>query len=206
MEKTLHIKKFPVLENEKLLISMAADGDREAYGKLYTYYYGYLFNSLVFISKSREDTEEIIHDVFLKVWKTRENLTMIRSFKDYIYTIARNQLFDLLKRNKIKSRAMKFVANNVEQEKNNTPEQELVFQQYHAAALEAINSLSDKKKEILILRTRDGLSLHEIAAKMHISHAAVKKHLYTAIKLIKIHLQRNAGWAVLAIFWNIFLK
>jgi len=69
-----------MLPDEQSLMSQAAEGNRNASGRLYTYYFPFLFDSVFFICKSKEDTEEIIHDAFMKIWAKKETLSMVRSF------------------------------------------------------------------------------------------------------------------------------
>ena len=67
------------------MLQRTADGSREAFEKLYTHYYTGLYRFISFIIDSHEDTEEIIQDIFLKIWMKKETLIGIRSFDDYLF-------------------------------------------------------------------------------------------------------------------------
>ena len=77
------------------MLQRTAEGSREAFEKLYAHYYAGLYRFIAFIIDSHEDTEEIIQDIFLKVWVKKETLVGIRSFEDYLFRMARNRVFDL---------------------------------------------------------------------------------------------------------------
>ena len=62
------------IPDEADLVRLAADGDQVANGRLYTHYYPQLYSSIAFMAQSHEDAQEIIHDTFLKIWKTKESL------------------------------------------------------------------------------------------------------------------------------------
>ncbi len=77
--------------NESSLLKKASAGDRIAFSTLYTHYFPRLYRFVFFINQSHEDTEEILQDVFLKIWDKKESLPRIRSFEDYIFRMAKEQ-------------------------------------------------------------------------------------------------------------------
>ncbi len=181
------------IPDEASLVRAAADGDQVAYGRLYSFYYPQLYTSIAFMAQSHEDAQEIIHETFLKIWKTKESLLLVRSFEDYAYTLAKNLLFNLLKRKKVGRRVMQFLADESIKNAGPSPDQELLYKQYYQAAIDAINRLSEQKRKIFLLRTQENLSLGEIADEMGISISAVKKHLYGAFESVKEALRQNTG-------------
>lgn len=181
------------MPEEVTLVKLAAGGDQVAYGRLYSFYYPQLYNSLAFMAQSHEDAQEIIHETFLKIWKGRETLEFVRSFEDYAYTIAKNLLFNQLKRKKVNQRAMQSLSDQSIQNTGPSPDQEYLYKQYYQAAIAAINQLPPQKQRIFLLRTQEGLSLEEIAQEMNISVSTVKKHLYAALTTVKDALRQNTG-------------
>ena len=192
-EHPLHTEAFSRLPDEAALIQRAAEGDQQAYGRLYSYYYPRLYTSLAFISQSHEDAEEVIHEVFLKIWKSKEGLILVRSFEDYAYILAKNLLFNQLKRRKVNEKVLNTLSAQSVRNTGSSPDQQLLFKQYYQTALAAIDQLSEQKRKIFLLRTQNGLSLNEIAAEMGIAHPTVKKHLYAAIDFVKQYLRQHAG-------------
>lgn len=164
-----------------------------AYGRLYSYYYPRLHTSLAFMAGSPEDAQEIIHEVFLKIWKSKESLILVRSFEDYAYTIAKNLLFNHLKRKKIGQRVMQALSDPSLKNTGPSPDQEYIYKQYYQTAVTAIDQLSHQKKRIFLLRTQEGLALEDIAREMGISVSAVKKHLYAALQWVKDALKQQMG-------------
>lgn len=187
--------KNPVerIPSEAALVRLASDGDQAAYSRLYSFYYPQLYNSLFFIAQSHEDAQEIIHETFLKIWKTRESLVMVRSFEDYAYTIAKNLLFNYLKRKKINQRVIQTLSDESVGNTGPAPDEEYLYKQYYQTAINAINELSEQKRRIFLMRTQEGLTLDNIAGEMGISVSAVKKHLYAALESVKKVLRQHAG-------------
>jgi len=195
---------FVRLPEEAALIRLAALGDQAAYGRLYSYYYPHLYTSLSFMAGSPEDAQEIIHEVFLKMWKTKESLALVRSFEDYAYTIAKNLLFNHLKRKKIGQRVIESLSDPSVKNTGPSPDQEYIYKQYYQAAVTAIRQLSGQKRRIFLLRTQEGMALEDIAREMGISVSTVKKHLYAALQWVKDALRQQMGELLVLLFIYFF--
>jgi len=192
------------IPDEAALVRCAADGDQLAFGRLYSFYYPQLYTSLAFIAQSHEDTQEIIHETFLKIWKTKESLVLVRSFEDYAYTIAKNLLFNQLKRKKVSQRIIRSLSDQSVKNTGPSPDEEYLYKQYYQTAISAINQLPEQKQRIFLLRTQEGLSLGDIANEMGISVSAVKKHLYAALASVKEALRQKQGDILLLLLLYFF--
>ncbi|WP_295122798.1 RNA polymerase sigma factor [uncultured Chitinophaga sp.] len=190
---------LPPIENENALLLRVADGDRAAYSMLYRQYYPRLYNFVFFFCQSKEDAEEVIQECLLKVWERRHTLIGIRSFEQYLFRMAKNRLLDVTRRRLTGNRVAEVVAGS-SPETENLVDNEVLFNQYHRIALDALAQLSDKKKTIFLMSAQQDMSLDEIAAALGVSRAAVKKHLYAAIRQMKDHLKDHADWGLILVF------
>lgn len=82
--------------SDQLLVSELKNHNEKAFRSLFDLYYQDIYGYSMSLLKSKELAEENVQDVFLKVWLHRENLNLEQSFKSYLFTIARNQAFNLL--------------------------------------------------------------------------------------------------------------
>jgi RNA polymerase sigma-70 factor (ECF subfamily) len=180
---------------------LTSEGDRLAYGRLYSYYYPQLYNSLEYISKSSEEAQEVIQDVFLKIWTTKESLIMVRSFEDYVFTLSKNLLIDRVRRKKTGLKILQSILDQPVISQGSSPEQQFVFKQYYSTALAALDQLSDQKKQIFLLRTQEGMKLAQIAEQMGITRPTVKKHLYSATYFIKEYLKKHGEGIIIFLFF-----
>jgi len=186
-------RKYTKLTDEQWLLQHTAEGSRDAYARLYAHYYPGLYRFVSFIIDSHEDTEEIIQDVFLKIWVKRETLPGIRSFDDYLFRMAKNRIFDASRQLKHRLRLARQISRQTQETEDSTYNT-LLFQEYHAIAQKAINLLPPRKKKIFLMNAVDEMTAQEIANTLGLSRTAVKKQLYEAIHFIKDHLRRNAEW------------
>jgi len=179
--------------NDNALLSQIAEGDRAAFTILYERYASNLFRFADSFCSSREVSEEIVQEIFLKVWLNRDTLTRITSVKSYLYQTAKNVSLNYIKRARIEDR----VLNVVEYNNKNTVsllENELVYNEYSELAKVAIDMLPVKRKEIFKLRLNEDLSLDEISEKLHISKSVVKKQLYSGMNFVRGYLSRHGAF------------
>ncbi|UYQ91020.1 RNA polymerase sigma-70 factor [Chitinophaga horti] len=186
----------PPIENESALLLRVADGDRAAYAVLYRQYFPRLYNFIFFFSQSKEDAEEVIQECLLKVWERRDTLVGIRSFEQYVFRMAKNRLLDLTRRRMTGSRVVARIAEN-KPGMENYVDDEVLFKQYQGIAMDALSRLTEKKRTIFLMSAQRDMTLDEIATALGLSRAAVKKHLYAAIRQMKDYLKEHAEWSLI---------
>jgi RNA polymerase sigma-70 factor (family 1) len=158
--------------------------DQQAYRELYTSLYSYLFGFAKTIVQSRESAEEVVSDVFIKLWERRKELEKIEHLKIYLYVATRNIAFNYLDKQKRNSTNS---IDDVEAEFTSIdfdPEQLLITADMLALIQKAIDQLPPKCKIIFKLAKEDGLKYREVAEVLNISVKTVENQL--AIALYKI--------------------
>ena len=181
---------------ERELMQRCVEGDRQAFATLYSHYAPLLYKAVYpLTNKSREDTEEIIQELFVKIWDRRDNMLTIRSFRPFVFRLARNRVIDWYRKKESKKSYCTFYSENHRNESVSVTD-DLLFDEYYAIALEAIASLPPRQKQIFNLRHTEDLSLIEIAAQLRISLHAVKKQLYQATRFVRDYLHKHGEWLV----------
>lgn len=173
------------------LLKQVAAGDRRAFAAVYTRYIGELYRYVYLFTKSNEDTEEIIQSVFVRIWEGRQALSTVMNFKSYLYRCARNLLIDEIRRKQVKQKVLLALMLPTEVSPE-TSDSKLISKQYYQIAQDAIRLLPKKRKLIVELRTRDELSLDEIAERLSISKSVVKKQLYAGLSFVREYFEKNA--------------
>jgi RNA polymerase sigma-70 factor (ECF subfamily) len=177
-------------DNDQQLLQKIAGSNMPAFHQLYQRHAAELHSYIYLFTRSKEDTEEILQDVFLKIWEKRQHLLSVENFKGYIFRMTRNMILNYLQR--VVPR-VKPVALNEEMAIANTEDaaDQLLFKQHYALALKAIDQLPTRRKEVFNLALQEGLSFKEIAEKLGISVSAVKQHYYASVTFIREHLQQH---------------
>lgn len=171
-------------EDRKLLVSIAG-GNELAFRKLYADWQPQLSTFIFQITKSKEITAEIVQDVFLKIWMTRENLTAVDNFKAYLFVVSRNQALNAFRKAVNEWRRFENVndMSQLEQKANTEAEDP-----YLSLIDAAIDQLSPRQKEVYLLHRHQKLSYQEIADQLGIGKESVKTHIELAVKSIKRYL------------------
>jgi RNA polymerase sigma-70 factor (ECF subfamily) len=158
--------------------------DQQAYKELFTSLYSYLYYFAMSFVKTKELAEEIVSDVFIKIWQHRKVLDRIDNLKVYLYVTTRNIAFNCLDKQK------RIATNNIDDFPAEftsvyfDPEQLMITADMLALIRKAIDGLPPKCRTIFKLVKEDGLKYREVAQILNISVKTVESQL--AIALHKI--------------------
>lgn len=176
--------------NEKNLLRLAAEGDSAAFAGLFRIYQHKLYGFLLRATGSPEMTEDIIQDIFLKLWKDRSNLSQIEQFGGYVYRMAQHQVINSLKR-MAKETLILNELGKVQPQTGMDAEARLSLQEVTQSLHQALNKLTPKQKEVYTLSRERGLKHDEIARYLNISPSTVNNHLIEALRLIRQQLRAS---------------
>lgn len=185
--------------NEKYLLEQIARGNQQAFRRLFDLYNERLFTFTYGLLHSKVEAEEIVQDVFLKLWESRSTLTTIDYPQSYIFTMARNRTLDLLAKIGRNQKLIRQVWANIEHLEELT-EQVLHAKESQKLINEAVAGLSERKQQIFALSRKEELSHDEIADTLGLSKQTVKNSLSEALKQIKSHLERRST-LLAVLFW-----
>jgi RNA polymerase sigma-70 factor (family 1) len=185
----------------ELMLQVAA-GDEIAFGKLFAQYHRQLGAYIFRITDSVELAEEVVQDVFLKIWMSREALQGVKSFKAYLFVVSKNHALNCL-RKVIKERAHK-----VEWHDSTINEIQItvddVQDKYYCLIDEAINNLPPQQQKVYLLSRHQRYKYAEIAEQLGISHETVKKYLQIAVASITNYVQGHIDQLLLLPLFLLF--
>lgn len=193
-----------IIHNEKDILRRIAGGDRNAFKGLYSTYFYHVERYVILFEPSKRNLDELTQDVFIRIWEKRARLTEVESFKDYLFLVSRNVVFNYVRALKVRQK-LKDLDDSAEPSSESDSENELLFKQYYQLALEAIEKLPEGRRKILKMSVDGGLTLDEIAAELNISRSGVKKQLYTATAFVRQYLRDHGELSlVLFVFISLF--
>ena len=159
-------------------------GDKKAFGMLFLMYAEKIAKFSRSFYTDNSDAEEIVQEVFLKIWIKRKEIKDPKTFNAYIYTIAKNLIYNNLKRKVYRTRYYSYLKASHSYHAN-LVEESFKFNELENTIRQVIEELPVKRKEIFLLSRNEGLSNKEIAQKLNISLRTVETHIYLALKHIK---------------------
>lgn len=169
-------------DQSKLLYELS-QGNELAFTKLYNEYKNIVFSTALKITKSRMLAEEVVQDVFLKIWQNHENLAEITNIENYLFIISRNHIFDMIK--KIARDTSLVVDSNYKSTSTNDTEDAIKDDQYNIILNQIVDQLPPQQQKIYKMAKWDGLSHQKIGEDLGISTETVKKHMAQALKFVR---------------------
>lgn len=191
----LNVKTIPYFD-EKELVGRLREGDEAAFDILYDRYSTRLTGNLMTLLKSAELAEEILQDLFMKVWETREQIDPDKSFRSYIFKIAQNMVYQTFRESARQKRFEGHLSSN-SSELYSHIEENIAFKELHQIHQDAIDQLPAKRREVYILFKIEGKSYAEISELLNISTSTINDHLQKANKFLKVKLKANGGYTIL---------
>lgn len=176
------------LRDKKLVADIVA-GKRYAFVDLFHYYWEPLFLYIVKVLKNEDDAEDILQDVFMKVWEQRTRLGHIQSIKAYLFTMARHGALRFVASSQQRYQFLDQLEDFFGEMKQETGEGQLVLRELHAVIDSQVQQLPKRMREVFLLSRRDNLSHREIAEQLAISEKTVKKQMNYALKSIRAKLR-----------------
>ena len=172
------------LPDEKDLLARIAEGDEKAFAPVFHHYRRKIYSYAYHLCDSSAQADELVQDVFMKVWMHREKLPHILRFDNWLFTIARNQVFDMLK-NMAKESALRRQMAGQPEPGANLVEDVVLTRENEEQLQRALDQLSPRQRLIFTLSRHQGMKHEEIASHLHISRHTVKTHLVQALKTLR---------------------
>lgn len=170
----------------EVILQKVINGDRAAFSALFDHYKGPAMRFCYTIVKDEAEAENMLQDVFIKIWERRHQIKPELNFNSYLYTCLRNVSFDFLKKlEKEQILRQKYYERMEEIAQDESQEYETRMTNLETA----VDSLSTKRKQILKMSLEENKSYQEIAASMKISKNTVKNQLVKARQFLKHQLE-----------------
>lgn len=181
-------KKF----NSNSFLLLLKEGDKVAYETLFRLYY----DKLIHVAKNylvhKEDAEEIVQDVFLKLWSKKEIL-QVSNIHGYLFTMTKNGCLDKIRGDKVKRRYQEEsfqVKSNLQNAFLRDEAASLLIEnELQKKILKSVNLLPERCRQVFLKSRIDGLKNSEIAEELGIAQKTVENHMSKALIHMKLHLK-----------------
>lgn len=172
-------------QHEPELVASLSQGDQAAFRKLFDHYADAIYKYALSLLKSTDAAEEIVQDVFLKIWTVRATLDPGKSFKSFVFTIARNMAFNALAKAASDENLRQSVFYSSQAE---APAADVTIRESECKALKkhAIESLPEKRRQIFKMARKKGMTYEEISRELGISVHTVRNQMSKALETMRL--------------------
>lgn len=170
------------------LIILAQEGDRDAYGKIYSQFYKRIYRYCYFNTQNRELSQDICQETFVRAWKALSGFSIKKggSLQAFLYRIARNLIIDNSRKKKTAS------LENYENLASNEDLAENVDRRDENKKLkDAMAKLNDTDRQIITLHYFEEMSGGEIAKVVGVREGALRVRTHRIIKKLKDLMEEN---------------
>ncbi len=175
---------------ESILIKRCQDREAEAFAPLMNMYKQQLFSYLIQRTGNRETAEDLFQDILIKIWKNLPRYQKREKFGSWIFSIAHNLTVDSFRKKKIRS----LISQAVDLEEmghTDNPLEKVEKDEQRKMLSNALLQLSEKQKEVFLLRQHGEMTFKEIAAFTNQPINTVLSHMNYAVKKLKRVLRKE---------------
>ncbi|WP_417887516.1 RNA polymerase sigma-70 factor [Zunongwangia sp.] len=198
--------RYDAKRGDKFLVFQLKQGNEKAFNKLYEKYLSDSYHFALSILKSKDHAQEVVQEVFLKVWINREELDTTKNFKSFLLTITKNLSINILTKATNDLNIKNKIYEGLETQRSTTSEY-ILTQEYEEIRKRAISSLPEGRKKVFIMAREEGKSYQEISDELGISINTVKTQMKKALESIRFYLSKNSDIdLIFLLFLHILLK
>ena len=181
------------------LLSLLQKDSEYAFTLIYDRYKNLIYSVAIKLLKSSFSAEEIVQEVFLKLWARREHLVSVENLEAYIFITARNIIFDRIKKVAKEVVLQERALQNFSQQEDKT-DFRVRERQIDEILFKITELLPPQQRIVFNLVKGQGMSHEKVAEKLQISPLTVKKHMSQALKFIRRHLNNSLSIGIALLF------
>ncbi len=172
----------PAPHNDRELLERLAGGDATAFTLLFHSYKDKLYSFILHLSGSTTIAEDVLQEIFLKIWQNREGLTKVNNFNAYLFRMAQNKALNVLRRHSLEALLVKKLGDRTSVANPGEPDSAKEVQELLNKVLERLPA---QQRKVFELSRNEDLKYEEIAERLNISVSTVRNHMVQALKTIR---------------------
>ncbi|MCT4587797.1 MAG: RNA polymerase sigma-70 factor [Carboxylicivirga sp.] len=188
------------ISDQELIIGIQSNDD-DSFRLLFERYARRLHYFAKVYMSNDPDADELVQEVFIKLWNKRNSIKGDHNIKAFIFKVAVNTVYDMVRKKKLEhvyDDLLQYETSINEETWNN-----IVYNELQGHVDRLVGQLPQKRKEIFLLSRRKGLSTKEIAQQLNISERTVENHIYKALAFLKESLKGE--YLIYIIFYYLFV-
>lgn len=179
--------------DEKDVLERLQKGDELAFIEIYDHFKKPLYAFILKFVKVPAHADDLLQDLFLKIWEVHSRINTSLSFQAYLYRICRNLIYRSLKKTAHNTMLLSEQMQHFIPDASANADVKLLWKQYEENIKSAIDELPPRRKEIFILCRQGKHTYDDVAKQLGISRNTVKEHMVLAMKSISSYLKLKKG-------------
>lgn len=185
------MSEAPVYDQQQLL-EQIANGSESAFEQFYNAHWNKIYSLALAYLKSSAQAQDVVQEVFLKIWAKRQNLGHVENPASFVYIMGRNEVIRALKK-KINLDWLNEEQTDLLPDDLMLPHEAVDLKQLQERIATAVDNLPAQQKLIFKLSREEGLNHEQIAGRLGIEKTTVKNHIVRALNSLRRHLQLGSN-------------
>lgn len=165
-------------------LKSAAEGNEASFRKLYDLFSPGIYRTALHYLRISELAEDVVQETFLAVWMNRHRIDKVSSFENYIFAIARNECFHILKMKAVMVSSDERLLENITDEPSEGDDR-------ISGLRKAIDNLPSQQKKVFEMAKLSGMSHEMISLELNLSPNTVNNHITAAVRSIRNYLRQK---------------
>jgi RNA polymerase sigma-70 factor (ECF subfamily) len=175
-------------DEDKSLFDAMKEGSESAFTALYDKYWERAYYVAYKHTQSEQESEDLVHDVFMDLWKNRNSITIKKEVSTYVFTALKYKIFRMYDAKAVRTQYADMIKNK-QPEISNTTEKTLSFNELYSLIEYEVERLPEKCRIVFKMRRFENFTIEEIAQKLDISPNTVNNQITKASKSLKLSLK-----------------
>lgn len=177
-------------QSDKELLQDIALGNEQAFQMLFNRHWKALFSFVYRLTRDEEHTKDILQDVFLYLWKNKENLYSGESFLPYLNTVARNNVMTAFRRDKVRLYGVEVLSEAVKL--SDSSDEQLLLKEVTQSVNAELLKMPLNMRQCFRLSRYEDKSIREIAAELKLSEQTVKNNISEALRRLRVSVEQGS--------------
>jgi RNA polymerase sigma-70 factor (ECF subfamily) len=174
---------------DEALLAAIRKGDYVCYNQLFARYYTRLCQYVYSFLENKEDTEDVVQELFLNIWNNRRKTAIRENGAGYLYTMAKNMSLNHLRATK----NYRTLLEKQEPEPDSDEENVLESDEFRIALYDCIDRLPERSRQVFLLHRIEGMKQKDIAEKLKISVKTIKNQVWMSLQKLRKCVERKTG-------------
>jgi len=185
-------------KTDKELLTQLALNKEDAFERLFGRYHERLFKYISLFIKSPQIAEEIVMDVFMKIWSAREQIGQVENFSSFLFRVAHNKAIDFLRMVAKNPDVRELMWNTMQLSAPDDADALLLKAEFEGRVRQALALLSEQRRRVFEMSREQDMSHEQIAHSLGLSKHTVNNHIVESKRFIRSYLSKNLdiAWSV----------
>ena len=183
------------------LATLLIRDNEAAFSELYVRYKDKLYYFCLHLLKSKEEANDIVQEIFIRLWESRSFINPELSFSSFLYTMARNRILNYFRDIDIDEKVKQILsAQKITEEE--AIDSKIIYTEYQMILQNAISQLPPQRQKIFNMSRIESMSHKEIAALLEMTTKGVEFHISKSTRALRLALKDYLPVSLLFFYLN----